>query len=49
MHHNWQITQIRVKKFKQNLPENYSKSTKITIVACEFSKFFRGSTPPDPP
>ena len=40
---------IRVKKFKQNLPENYSKSTKIAISACKFSKIFRGSMPPDPP
>ena len=38
---------IKVKKFKQNLPENYSKSTKIAIAACKFSKFFRGSKPPD--
>ena len=35
---------IRVKKFKQNLPENYSKST----TACKFSKFFWISMPPDP-
>ena len=28
---------IRVKKFKGNLPENYSKSTKIAITACKFS------------
>ena len=27
----------RVKKFTQNLPENYSKSTKITKAACKFS------------
>ena len=39
---------IRVKKFIQNLPENYSKSTKIAITACKFSNFFRGSLPPDP-
>ena len=25
--------------YKQNLPENYSKSTKIAITACKFSKF----------
>ena len=37
---------IRVKNFKQNWPENYSKSTKIAITAC---KFFRGSMSPDPP
>ena len=29
---------IRVKKFKHNLRENYSKSTKIAITACKFSK-----------
>ena len=39
---------IRVKKFKQNLTENYSKSTKIAITSCKFSKIFRGSMPPDP-
>ena len=37
---------IKVKKFKQNLAENYSKSTKIAIRACTFSKIFRGSMPP---
>ena len=37
----------RVKKFKQNLRKNYSKSTKIGITACKFSKNFRGSMPPD--
>ena len=36
---------IRVNKFKQNLRENYSKSTKIAITACKFSQFFRGSEP----
>ena len=40
---------IRVKKFKQTLPENYSKSTKIAITACKFSKIFRKSMPPDLP
>ena len=39
----------RVKKFKQNLRENYSKSTKMAITACKFSKIFQGSMPPDPP
>ena len=39
---------IRVKNFKQNLPENYSKSTKIAITASNFSKIFRRSMPPDP-
>ena len=34
---------IRIKIFKQNLPENYSTSTTIAITACKFSKFFRGS------
>ena len=28
--------------------ENFSKSTKITITACKFSKIFRGSTPLEP-
>ena len=40
---------IRVKKFKHNLPENYSKSTKIAITACKFSKNFQGACPPNPP
>ena len=39
----------KAKQFKQNLPKNYAKSTKIAITACKFSKFFRGSMPPDPP
>ena len=38
----------RVKKFKQNLREDYTKSTKIAITACKFSKLFRGSMPSDP-
>ena len=40
---------IRVKKFKQNLRENYLTGTKTAITACKFSKFFRRSMPPDPP
>ena len=40
---------FRVKKFSQNLPENYSRSTKIAITACKFSKFFRGACPRTPP
>ena len=47
MHHISQSTQNRVQKFKQNLPENYSKSTKIAITAYKFSKIFRRSMPPD--
>ena len=39
---------IRVKILKQTLPENHSKSTKIAIIACKFSKILRGSMPPDP-
>ena len=39
---------IGVKKFKQNLLEIYSESTKIAITARKFSKNFRGSMPPDP-
>ena len=34
---------IRNQNYKQNLPENYSKSTKMTITVCKFSKIFRGS------
>ena len=44
-----EVLKIRVEKFKQNLCENYLKSTKITITACKFSKIFWGSIPPDPP
>ena len=39
---------IRGQKHKHNLPENCSKSTKIAITVCQFSKNFRGSMPPDP-
>ena len=37
-----------VKKFKQNLRENYLKRTKIAMTACQFSKISRGSMPPNP-
>ena len=37
---------IRVKKFKQNFSENYSKGAKIAITSCKFSKSFQGSMPP---
>ena len=40
---------IRIKKFKQDLPEIYSKSTNIAIAACKFLKFLQGSMLPDPP
>ena len=39
----------RSQKYEQTLPKNCSKSTKIAITVCEFSKFFRGSMPPDTP
>ena len=32
----------------QNLPENYSKRTKIAITARKFLKIFGGSMPSDP-
>ena len=48
MHHILRSTQIRVKQFEQNLPENYSKRT-ISIRACTFSQNFRGSMLPDFP
>ena len=48
MHHFGKGFRIRVKKLKQNLPENYTESTKIAITACKFSKFFRRYIPPDP-
>ena len=41
-------SEIGSKKFKQNLPENYSKSTKVTITACQFSNYLWGSMPTDP-
>ena len=40
---------IKVKKFKQNLHENYLKSAKIAITACKFSNFFRGEHALRPP
>ena len=49
MHHILRSTQIRVKQFEQNLPENSSKRTETTIRAGKFSKIFRGSMLPDPP
>ena len=38
------------KNFKQNLSKNCSKSTKMTIKICKYSKFSRGSMrmPPEP-
>ena len=49
IHHIFGETlRIRFKNFKQNLPENYSKCTKIAITASKFSKF-SGGMPPDPP
>ena len=36
---------IRGKKFKQNLPEIHSKSTKTASTACTFSNVFRGTCP----
>ena len=36
---------IRGKKFKQNLPEIYSKSTKTASTACTFSNVFRRTCP----
>ena len=39
---------IRLKNFKHNSRENYSKSTKIAITPCKFSKFFRKIISPDP-
>ena len=43
-----QSLRIRVKKFKHDLPENYSKSTKAAITACKFSKIFPGEHTPHP-
>ena len=43
-----EVLRIKVTKFKQNLRENYSKSTKIVITARKFSKISRGSMPLDP-
>ena len=39
---------IRSQKYKQTLCENCSKSTKMAITACKFSKIVRGIMPPDP-
>ena len=32
-------------KYEQTLPENCTKSAKMTIAVCTFSKIFRGSMP----
>ena len=48
MHHICEALRIRFIKFKQNLGENYSKSTKIAIAACKFLKLFRGACPQTP-
>ena len=50
MHHNLfgEAIRIRVKKFRQNLPEKCSKSPKIAITACKFSNFFREGCPRTP-
>ena len=47
MHHRLfgKALRIRNKIFKQNLAENYSKSTKIAITARTFSKFSGGAYP----
>ena len=39
---------IRVKRFKQNLPENCLKSIKIAIIACKFSRVACPQTPLKP-
>ena len=39
---------VRGQKYKQNLLENCSKSTKMAITVGKFSKTFRGNKPPDP-
>ena len=43
MYHIWRSTQNYDQKFKQNLAEKYSKSSKIAITARKFSKIFRES------
>ena len=47
MHHIWRSTRSELgsKSFEQNLPENYSKSTKIAITAWKFSKISGGASP----
>ena len=45
-----EASRIRVKKLEQNLPENYSNSTKIAILtAFKFSKNFPGEHAPGLP
>ena len=39
---------VRGQKYDQTLPENCSKSAKMTITVCKFSKIFRGSMPRTP-
>ena len=36
------------KQFKQNLPQNCSKSANMATAICKFSKTFQGSISPDP-
>ena len=50
MHHSLcgEALRIRAKKFKQNLRENFAKSNKIAITACEFSKISEGACPRTP-
>ena len=39
---------IKVKQFKRNFPNNYSKSIKIAITECKFSKFSGVACPRTP-
>ena len=48
MDHIGEALTIKVIKFKQNLAENYSKSTKTAITACKFFKLFWGNMPRTP-
>ena len=41
-----QNTSYVAKYAKQNLRENYSKTTEIAVTACKISKFFRENMPP---
>ena len=52
MHHTvivGEALKTRGKTFEQNLLENCSKSTKMAIAVCKFSKILRGEHAPGPP
>ena len=43
-----EVLKVRGQKYEQTVSENCSKSAKMSITVCKFSKIFRGSMPSDP-